>query len=630
MSHGDARRVTGSPQSGREARNNQESDSQSGTPLFADIVAGAPVGERLGRYMLCYELATGGMATVYLGRVEGPAGFGKLVALKRILPHLARDPRFVEMFLDEARLAARIDHPNVCSVFDFGETDGSYFIAMEYLVGETLGRILRRLRDRPEIAADSRYPMVVARIIADAAEGLHAAHELRDDQGQLVGLVHRDVSPQNLFVTYDGAVKVVDFGVARAAGRIHQTKTGTLKGKLAYIAPEQLQKVPIDRRADVWSLGVVLWEALTLRRLFRRDTEMDTLVAVAQQRIDPPSSLRPGIPSKLDDVVIRALERDRDRRWPTARALGRELQQFLVSSGAVVGPAEVSEWMAQLFPDERARRMELVRAAKTYVPPADPTVVTPAPSSESVSMVVGRQPDRARRLRMLLGAALGVALLGGAGAAIVLGRSSSEPRSEAATSGGGPASATPAPAALGDTTTGPSADDERAHGSPSRASSEQSQPTSSEPAPTPAPRGDDGSEQESAGDSSPGESPESRQPSSSSEEPTASSSARDQRPSTKTSRGAAPRRPGAQGSRQPEASRREETATGVVNIVVLNGWADIYVRGRLMGRTPARLTLPVGPTTVELRPFGSGPALRRQVVVSEEEPARIAVELSAR
>ena len=197
---------------------------------------------KIGRYELCFELASGGMASVHLARVEGNPGFEKLVALKRIHPHLACEPEYIEMFLDEARIASRITHSNVCSVFDFGEADGEYFIAMEYLVGEPLSRVHRRVLADLDQRSSPLLPMRMARIIAQACEGLHAAHELADGDGESLHVVHRDVSAENLFVTYDGATQVVDFGIAHARQRVHHTEAGQVKGTFPYMAPEQIPR----------------------------------------------------------------------------------------------------------------------------------------------------------------------------------------------------------------------------------------------------------------------------------------------------------------------------------------------------------------------------------------------------
>jgi serine/threonine protein kinase len=315
---------------------------------------------QLGRYQLRYEIASGGMATVYLARARGPGGFERPIAIKRIHPHLARKREFVDMFLDEARVTARIVHPNVCSVFDFGESEGAYFIAMEYLVGQSLAAVLARLSERPDLAGSTRWLGLAARIVADACEGLHAAHELKDETGAPMSVVHRDATPHNVFVTYDGAVKMVDFGVALAEGRTHQTQNRMLKGKLAYMPPEQVRGEKLDRRADIWSIGVCLWELLAVRRLFALSSDAAIVEAVARAPIAPPSAFAPAVPAKLDAIVLRALSRDVDARYPTARALGRELGVFAASVGVGTGLADLSEMMEELFASERAEKLGVV------------------------------------------------------------------------------------------------------------------------------------------------------------------------------------------------------------------------------------------------------------------------------
>ena len=211
----------------------------------------------------------------------------------------------------------------------------------------------------------------MSRIIADACEGLHAAHELKDANGDLLHVVHRDVSPRNLFVTYDGAVQVVDFGIASARQRLHQTSTGQVKGTFAYMAPEQLTADPIDRRVDIWALGVALWEMLAVRRLFRRDTTANTIHAVLYDEVLPPSDYRLHVPKALDKIVMKALARDPNERWQTAREMGRALRQFLGTQSEVIGPAELSEWLAEIFPQGEARKsqlMEIARMADASVP----------------------------------------------------------------------------------------------------------------------------------------------------------------------------------------------------------------------------------------------------------------------
>ncbi len=338
----------------------------------ADSQVPAPAApEKIGRYQLCFELASGGMASVYLARAEGAPGFQKLVALKRIHAHLADEKEYVEMFLDEARIASRITHANVCSVFDFGEADGEYFIAMEYLVGESLSRVHRRVVANADQRTSTLLPARMARVIAQACEGLHAAHELTDADGESLHVVHRDVSAENLFVTYDGATQVVDFGIAHASQRVHHTEAGQVKGTFPYMAPEQMTAAVVDRRVDVWALGAVLWELLTLRRLFLRDTDVNTMYAVLSGEIRPPSHHRSDVPPELDAIVLKALQRSPDERWQTAREMGKALQRFLANQEDLVGPAEIADWMAELFPAGESRKRQLMEIARTSDAPID-------------------------------------------------------------------------------------------------------------------------------------------------------------------------------------------------------------------------------------------------------------------
>jgi serine/threonine protein kinase len=326
--------------------------------------------EKIGRYELCFELASGGMASVYLARAEGSPGFQKLVALKRIHPHLSEEKDYVDMFLDEAHIASRITHPNVCSVFDFGEVGGEYFIAMEYLVGEPLSRVHRRVVANADERVSPLLPARMARIIAQACEGLHAAHELRDANDESLNVVHRDVSAENLFVTYDGTTQVVDFGIAHARKRMHHTDSGQVKGTFPYMAPEQMTAAVVDRRVDVWALGVVLWELLTLRRLFLRDSDVNTMYAVLSSEIKPPSEYRSDVPPELDEIVLKALRRSPDERWQNTREMGKALRRVLAQQEELVGPAELADWMGQLFPDGEARKRHLMEIARTTDAPA--------------------------------------------------------------------------------------------------------------------------------------------------------------------------------------------------------------------------------------------------------------------
>ncbi len=300
---------------------------------------------QFGRYLLVKKLASGGMAQVWLARQPGIEGFEKLLVIKQVLAHLADDENFITMFLDEARLAARLNHPNVVQVFDLGQEDESYFIAMEYIHGEDIRRL-----DRQSRRARKPIPVpLVCRIIADAAAGLHYAHSLSTEDGRPLGIVHRDVSPQNIIVTFEGGVKVVDFGIAKAADRANKTRAGVLKGKYAYMSPEQAAAKPLDARTDVFALGILLHELLTGQRLFKREGEVATLHAVVSCHVEPPSDLNPIVPPELDPIVMSALKRDPNDRLQSAGELQMALEDFLLSQRMPASSAHLRAYIRDLF-----------------------------------------------------------------------------------------------------------------------------------------------------------------------------------------------------------------------------------------------------------------------------------------
>jgi len=318
--------------------------------------------ETIGRYEVVGRLAMGGMAEILLGRLRGPSGFERAVVIKRILPHLAEQPAFVDMFLDEARLAARIQHRNVVQVHELGQDGKNLFLTMEYLEGENAAGIIRRslLKDEEGLGV-----ALCAFIVAEACAGLHAAHELKDPEGNALSLVHRDVSPQNIFVTYGGGVRVLDFGIAKAADRTAHTEVGQLKGKFEYMAPEQCRGKPIDRRCDVFALGIVLYELLTRRRLFKRDTKLAVLEAVCREMPAPPSSLVEGCPPSLDHVALKALAKHADDRYATAADLRRDLMAVVRE---LLGPNDPEDalvgMMQRLFGDRIAEKHEMLRKVR--------------------------------------------------------------------------------------------------------------------------------------------------------------------------------------------------------------------------------------------------------------------------
>jgi hypothetical protein len=297
------------------------------------------------------------MAVVHLGRLLGQAGFSRTVAIKRLHPQFAADPDFVAMFLDEARLAVRVQHPNVVSPLDVLVTDAELLVVMEYISGETLSALLKSTpRDAPVA------PAIAASVVSELLYGLHAAHEARAEDGALLEIVHRDVSPHNVIVGVDGVARVLDFGVAKAAMRSHVTKEGEIKGKISYMAPEQLRAQPVDRRADVFAAGIVLWETLTGRRLFRGDDLGQTVEKVLHSEIPAPSSLRPGLTPELDAVVRRALERDVADRFATARDFAVALE----AASPIASAGEVADWVRARGGNKLAERIERVAAIESH------------------------------------------------------------------------------------------------------------------------------------------------------------------------------------------------------------------------------------------------------------------------
>ncbi|MDQ3262331.1 MAG: serine/threonine protein kinase [Myxococcota bacterium] len=353
---------------------------------------------QIGKYELVRKLASGGMAEVYLARAAGPAGFQKTLVVKRILPHLAEDPKFVAMFLAEARLAAALNHPGVVQIFDFGEADDAYYLAMEYVDGPDLGTLWRAARGRLPISH-------AVKIISLACEGLDYAHEFRDaETGQTLNIVHRDVSPDNILLSRQGAVKVTDFGVAKAATTSQHTQAGTLKGKFAYMAPEQLRGKPLDRRADVYSAAATLYEALAGNRLFDVEGELALLNAVAREPHVDIRSRRAEIPEALSRILDKALAKDPARRYPTCRALGLELENFLRASDEVVGTYELSSLVAKLaepVPAENAAGRSGMRPAPVRSPSTPPTAQAAAPSRQRGSAPQGELTGRLKNLARL-------------------------------------------------------------------------------------------------------------------------------------------------------------------------------------------------------------------------------------
>lgn len=355
---------------------------------------------RLGRYELITPLGRGGMATVYLARMHGAAGFNRLVAVKVLRDELLDDPQLVTMFLDEARLAARIRHPNVVEVYDVETIEGELVIIMRWIEGASLSALQRSL------PGDEPMPVPLAmRLVHDALLGLHAAHELETEDGDSAGLVHRDVSPPNILVAIDGTVLLTDFGIATAAGRLHSTGAHVIRGKLAYMSPEQLDGTKLDRRTDVFAAGIVLWELLAGRRLFAAASEDALLRQVHEMPITPPGAHRTGVPVALDEVCLTALERDPERRFSTAAAFATAIEE--ASRGAMMDVRDVGKIVA----DRLAASIERHRAALRRVPAdaaAEPEMHEQSMTATMPTLVapVARPAARSSRGRSILAASV--------------------------------------------------------------------------------------------------------------------------------------------------------------------------------------------------------------------------------
>jgi serine/threonine protein kinase len=339
-----------------------------------------------GSYQLIAKLATGGMAEIFLARQNG-AAHHDVIVLKRILPHLAEDDHFVTMFRDEADLAAKLIHKNVCHVHAYGEFGGTWFIAMEYLHGVPLSRMMTRLSKAGKML-DVR---VVAGIIVQACEGLHAAHEAKDSNGMLMGVVHRDVSPPNIMVTGDGTVKLLDFGIAKARGANSRTRTGTVKGKNAYMSPEQILGKPLDRRSDVFALAIVMYEMLAIKRLFHRDSDFLTFKAITEEPIPDIRERRPDLPPGMRAALIQAMARDPNGRFDTAMSFANAIRNSVATLGGPASSNDLARLLFTDFGDEMSARDEILKAAEDPGP-SSPNIATLATPPSGVPAARRRPP----------------------------------------------------------------------------------------------------------------------------------------------------------------------------------------------------------------------------------------------
>jgi len=403
------------------------------------------IGQKLDRFELIAELASGGMGTVFLARLGGAGGFQRLYAIKVLHEHLAKHPEFIEMFLDEARLAASIHHPNVVSIVEIGASDAGHYLVMDYVEGDTAAQLfLGAAQDKRKVPV-----RVILRIVLDVLAGLHAAHERQDDEGHPLEIVHRDVSPHNILVGVDGASRITDFGIARAATRLAVTRSGQLKGKLAYMAPEQARSEAVDRRADVFAMGICLWEMLTGERLFKAEGEGETLNRVLYEPIPTPRGTDPDIAPEIDDVCMKALTRDPDTRYATAAEFADALEKTARALDLLGSHREVAACVNDILgADVKERRAELRawlgdserRNATTSSadssgelashPGALVSVYVPPLLDSGLLPPVDRRKARGSRGGGIIGAAIGVALLASLGFAL-LRRSHASPESPA-------------------------------------------------------------------------------------------------------------------------------------------------------------------------------------------------------
>ncbi len=402
--------------------------------------------QRVDRFELVAEIASGGMATVFLARLSGMGGFQRFVAIKRLHPHLAREAEFVQMFLDEARLAAGIHHPNVVPILEVGASEHGYYLVMEYIEGDTLARLLARAA-----TAGHKLPLHVGiRVVLDMLRGLHAAHELKDEKGQPTGLVHRDVSPQNVLVGVDGTSRITDFGVARAATRLSATRVGQLKGKIAYMSPEQASgDQDVDRRADVFSAGVVLWEVLAGRRLFKAETEAQTLSRVMNEVIPIPRDVAPDVSAAVSHVCMIALARNPDRRYLDCNEFADALEGAAEGASVLASTRDVATHVSEVLGDEISQQRDAVRAwlarsepsqamrpVMEDAPLAGPTLASSmsagAMELSRASLPGGSDARRRPKVSLALGVAAVLLLLGSATAAMLLARKPAEPAEPAA------------------------------------------------------------------------------------------------------------------------------------------------------------------------------------------------------
>src|SRR5258705_3649188 len=324
---------------------------------------------QFGKYWLLDRVNVGGMAEVWKAKAFGVEGFERLLAVKRILPNIAEDKEFITMFIDEAKIAVQLNHANIAQIFDLGKADDAYFIALEYVAGKDLRALFDRCRQRPE---NGQVTMPIAQacfVTMKVCEGLDYAHNKRDAASKELHLVHRDVSPQNVLISFEGEVKLIDFGIAKAAGKASKTQAGILKGKFGYMSPEQVRGIPIDRRSDVFSCGIVLYELLTGERLFVGESDFSTLEKVRNVEILPPSTYNRRIPDELERIVLKALAKDPEERYANAIDLHDELQAVRYTAGEFYSRKDLAAWMKKVFAREIEEESAKLEQYRQLAPP---------------------------------------------------------------------------------------------------------------------------------------------------------------------------------------------------------------------------------------------------------------------
>mgnify|MGYP001576279867 CR=1 FL=1 len=307
-----------------------------------------------GKYLLLERLNVGGMAEVFVAKAFGVEGFERILAIKKILPTMAEDEEFITMFIDEARISVQLNHANIVHIHELGKHDDAYYIAMEYVSGRDLRAILERFRRRKEIMPTAMAVFIATRI----CEGLDYAHRKKDARGAELHIIHRDISPQNILLSYEGEVKLIDFGIAKAANRSQKTQAGILKGKFGYMSPEQVRGMPIDRRSDIFAVGVLLYEMLTGEKLFVGESDFSTLEKVRNAEIPSLRRFNPDIPQRLEAVVRKALARNQEERYQWGNDLQEDLMRFLLAGDAIYSPKHLAQYMKSAFAEELLRENE--------------------------------------------------------------------------------------------------------------------------------------------------------------------------------------------------------------------------------------------------------------------------------